>query len=80
MPIINRVDNMWRRDFVHTSCFTMWQRRLLDWRYTGNKNGTMMGAKPGRQNIQNRNRALHQTPVQNLLLGAHWTDWVAAYP
>jgi len=52
---------------------------VTHWRYTGNKNGTMMGAKPGRQNMQNK-IAHYQTPVQNLLLGGHWAELGGGVP
>ncbi len=48
-------------------------------RYTGNKNGTMMGAKPGRENMQNK-IAHYQTPVKNLLLGGHWAELGGGVP
>ncbi|PZF70852.1 NAD(P)/FAD-dependent oxidoreductase [Taibaiella soli] len=48
-------------------------------RYTGNKNGTMMGAKPGRKNMQSK-VAHYQTPVQNLLLGGHWAELGGGVP
>src|SRR5690606_7332971 len=41
---------------------------VTHWRYTGNRGGTMMGAKPGRANMQN-GVARYKTPVKNLLLG-----------
>ena len=44
---------------------------VTHWRYTGNRNGSMMGAKPGRENMQNKIAHYH-TPVKNLLLGGHW--------
>ncbi|MFT4024541.1 MAG: NAD(P)/FAD-dependent oxidoreductase [Flavihumibacter sp.] len=52
---------------------------VTHWRYTGNKNGTMMGAKPGRQNIQNK-IAHYKTPVNNLLLGGHWAELGGGVP
>jgi phytoene dehydrogenase-like protein len=52
---------------------------VTHWRYTGNKNGTMMGAKPGRANMQN-NIAHYQTPVKNLLLGGHWAELGGGVP
>lgn len=52
---------------------------VTHWRYTGNKNGTMMGAKPGRQNMQN-NIAHYKTPVKNLLLGGHWAELGGGVP
>jgi phytoene dehydrogenase-like protein len=48
-------------------------------RYTGNKNGTMMGAKPGRENMQNK-IAHYQTPVKNLFLGGHWAELGGGVP
>ena len=48
-------------------------------RYTGNKNGTMMGAKPGRSNMQNK-IAHYQTPVKNLILSGHWAELGGGVP
>ncbi|MBZ4189389.1 phytoene desaturase family protein [Niabella beijingensis] len=52
---------------------------ITHWRYTGNKNGTMMGAKPGRLNIKNK-IAHYQTPVKNVLLGGHWAELGGGIP
>lgn len=52
---------------------------VTHWRYTGNKNGTMMGAKPGRQNMQGK-IAHYQTPVKHLLLGGHWAELGGGVP
>lgn len=52
---------------------------VTHYRYTGNKNGTMMGARPGRQNMQNK-IAHYQTPVKNLLLGGHWAELGGGVP
>ncbi|MFH1321645.1 MAG: NAD(P)/FAD-dependent oxidoreductase [Bacteroidota bacterium] len=49
------------------------------WRYTGNKNGSMMGAKPCRENFQAK-IAHYQTPVSNLLLSGHWADLGGGVP
>ncbi len=43
------------------------------YRYTLNKNGTMMGQKPGKENIMNK-VASYKTPVKNLLQSGHWAD------
>lgn len=48
-------------------------------RYTGNKNGTMMGAKPGRENMQNK-IAHYRTPVKNLILSGHWAELGGGVP
>lgn len=52
---------------------------VTHWRYTGNKNGTMMGAKPGRENMQGK-VAHYQTPIKNLLLGGHWAELGGGVP
>lgn len=52
---------------------------VTHWRYTGNKNGTMMGARPGRRNMKNK-IAHYQTPVKNLILGGHWAELGGGVP
>ena len=52
---------------------------VTHWRYTGNRGGTMMGAKPGRANMQN-GVARYRTPVNNLLLGGHWAELGGGVP
>ncbi|MFT4019858.1 MAG: hypothetical protein QM668_23035 [Agriterribacter sp.] len=39
----------------------------------------MMGAKPGRKNMQDK-IAHYQTPVKNLLLGGHWAELGGGVP
>ena len=48
-------------------------------RYTGNKNGSMMGQRPGKENMQAK-VASYQTPVKNLLLSGHWADLGGGIP
>lgn len=52
---------------------------VTHWRYTGNRNGSMMGAKPGRQNMQSK-VAHYRTPVKNLFLGGHWAELGGGVP
>ncbi|MCH5718457.1 phytoene desaturase family protein [Niabella hibiscisoli] len=52
---------------------------VTHWRYTGNKNGTMMGAKPGRENMKNK-VAHYQTPISNLLVGGQWAELGGGVP
>jgi phytoene dehydrogenase-like protein len=52
---------------------------VTHWRYTGNKNGTMMGARPGRRNMKNK-IAHYRTPVKNLILGGHWAELGGGVP
>lgn len=48
-------------------------------RYTGNRGGTMMGARPGKANYQAR-VAHYQTPVDNVLLSGHWAELGGGIP
>lgn len=52
---------------------------VTHWRYTGNRDGSMMGAKPGRENMQ-AGIAHYRTPIKNLLLGGHWADLGGGVP
>lgn len=52
---------------------------VTHWRYTGNRNGTMMGAKPGKKNMQSK-IAHYRTPVKNLILGGHWAELGGGVP
>jgi prolycopene isomerase len=52
---------------------------ITHYRYTGNRNGTMMGARPGKKNYQ-LDIAHYQTPVQHLLLGGHWAELGGGVP
>jgi prolycopene isomerase len=48
-------------------------------RYSGNKNGTMMGARTGKANYQAK-IAHYQTPVDHLILGGHWAELGGGVP
>jgi phytoene dehydrogenase-like protein len=52
---------------------------VTHWRYTGNKNGTMMGARPGRANMKNK-ISHYRTPVRNLIIGGHWAELGGGVP
>jgi phytoene dehydrogenase-like protein len=52
---------------------------ITHFRYTGNKNGTMMAQKPGKENYQGK-VASYITPVQNLFLSGHWADLGGGIP
>ena len=52
---------------------------ITHFRYTGNKNGTMMGQRPGQKNMQNK-VASYTTPVNNLLSSGHWGDLGGGVP
>lgn len=44
------------------------------WRFTKNRDGSTMGAKPTGKNI-NRNIAHYRTPLKNVFLGGHWAEY-----
>jgi prolycopene isomerase len=48
-------------------------------RYTGNRNGSIMGARPVKENVKAK-IAHHRTPVKNLLLGGHWAELGGGVP
>ena len=48
-------------------------------RYTGNKGGTMMGARPGKENVQAK-IAHYKTPIKNLILSGHWAELGGGVP
>ena len=52
---------------------------ITHWRYTGNRNGSLMGARPGKANMQAK-IAGHKTPVKNLWLGGHWAELGGGVP
>jgi phytoene dehydrogenase-like protein len=49
------------------------------WRYTGNRDGSIMGAKPTNRNIRNK-LAHYRTPVPRLLLAGHWAQYGGGVP
>lgn len=52
---------------------------ITHWRYTGNREGSLMGARPGKANMQAK-IAGHRTPVKNLWLSGHWADLGGGVP
>jgi prolycopene isomerase len=49
------------------------------WRYTRNRNGSIMGASPSDKNIRNK-LAQCRTPLKNLFLGGHWAVYGGGMP
>jgi phytoene dehydrogenase-like protein len=52
---------------------------ITHWRYSGNRGGTMMGARPGKENMQAK-VAHYMTPVKHLTLGGHWAELGGGVP
>ena len=49
------------------------------YRYTHNKDGTMMGTRPGKKNMQSK-VAHYRSPVKNLIIGGHWAELGGGVP
>lgn len=52
---------------------------VTHWRYSYNRGGSIMGARPGRANMEAK-IAHYQTPVKGLILGGHWADLGGGVP
>src|SRR5690606_11599705 len=52
---------------------------ITHFRYTGNRGGTMMGARPGKANMK-AGVAHYKTPVENLFLSGHWAELGGGIP
>lgn len=52
---------------------------ITHWRYTGNRDGSMMGARPGEANFKAK-IAHYRTPVKNLILSGHWSELGGGVP
>lgn len=52
---------------------------ITHWRYTQNREGSMMGARPGKDNYK-AGIAHYRTPVKNLILGGHWAELGGGVP
>jgi prolycopene isomerase len=52
---------------------------ITHWRYSGNRNGSMMGARPGEANFKAK-IAHYNTPVENLILSGHWAELGGGVP
>lgn len=48
-------------------------------RYTQNKDGSMMGTRPGKRNMQS-GVAHYKSPVKNLIIGGHWAELGGGVP
>ena len=77
--IINRIDNEYNSDFSKHILFYETASPYTYLRYTANYRGTMMGAKPGKENMQNK-VASYYTNVSNLLIGGQWAELGGGIP
>ena len=77
--LIKRVEKELAIDIKSHILFYDVSTPITYYRYTGNKNGTMMGARAGKENMQAK-IAHHQTVIKNLILAGHWSDLGGGVP
>lgn len=52
---------------------------ITHWRYTGNRNGTIMASRPTHWNLKNK-VARYRTPVKRLFVSGHWAEYGGGAP
>ncbi|HTQ66834.1 MAG TPA: NAD(P)/FAD-dependent oxidoreductase [Puia sp.] len=77
--LIKRVEEILKIELRPHILFYEVATPVTHWRYTGNRNGSIMGAKPGRINMQLK-VAHYRAPVKNLILGGHWAELGGGVP
>jgi len=77
--VIDRVEKELDIDIKSHILFTDTATPITYIRYTGNKNGSIMGARPGRSNMQAK-IAHYKTPINNLFLSGHWAELGGGVP
>lgn len=77
--IIDRIEERLGIDLRSHIEFSDIASPITHWRYSYNRGGSIMGARPGRANMEAK-IAHYKTPVKNLLLGGHWADLGGGVP
>ena len=77
--MIERVDKEINPEFSKHILFYEVATPITYHRYTGNYKGTIMGAKPGKENMKNKVDS-YTTGVKNLLVGGQWAELGGGVP
>ena len=77
--LIERVEKELNIDIQSHILFLDISTPITYYRYTGNKNGSIMGARPGKKNMQ-LGVAHYKTPIRNLFLSGHWAELGGGVP
>ncbi len=77
--LIKRVQNKLIPNLKEHILFYDVSTPITYYRYTANKGGTMMGQRPGKENMMNK-VATYKTPVKNLIVSGHWSDLGGGVP
>ena len=77
--LFQRLDNEINPDFSKHILFYEAATPVTYERYTSNHRGTIMGTRPGKENIKNK-VASHFTEIENLLVGGQWAELGGGIP
>lgn len=77
--IIKRIEKKLNIDIQSHIIYMDIATPITHYRYTGNKNGTMMGTRPGKANMQSK-VAQYKTPIKNVYLSGHWAELGGGIP
>lgn len=79
LTIIERIEKRLKIDLQSHIVYLDTATPVTHFRYTGNKNGTMMGTRPGKKNMQAK-VAQYKTPLDNVFLSGHWAELGGGIP
>ena len=77
--LINRVEKILKIDIRSHILFFDVSTPITYYRYTGNRKGSIMGARPGKKNMQ-LGVSHYKTPIKNLFLSGHWAELGGGVP
>ncbi|MGH1336935.1 MAG: phytoene desaturase family protein [Aureispira sp.] len=77
--ILDRIEKRLKIDLRAHILFMDVASPITHWRYSYNRGGSIMGARPGRANMEGK-IAHYKTPVEGLILGGHWADLGGGVP
>ena len=77
--LIERVDKEINPEFSKHILFFEVATPFTYYRYTNNYNGTIMGPRPGKENMQNK-VASYFTGIENMLVGGQWAELGGGIP
>lgn len=77
--IFERIENNICKNLREHILFYEVATPITYYRYTYNKDGSMMGTRPGKTNMQLKVAHYH-TPVKNIIIGGHWAELGGGVP
>jgi len=77
--ILDRVVKKMCPNLIENIAFYEVATPITYYRYTQNRDGSMMGTRPGRINMQSK-VAHYKTPIKNVIIGGHWAELGGGVP